>query len=73
MQTILRKSLTLRGFINYDLIDYYPAFLREVVPAVQDGSIRYKEDVVYGLAAAPEAFMGMLKGKNFGKLLVKLV
>lgn len=72
VRDILTKSLTFRGFINYDLIQYHPEFLREVGALVREGGIRYREDIVDGLAAAPEAFMGMLKGRNFGKLLVKL-
>lgn len=72
MRDILIKSITFRGFINSDLMEYYPAFLEEVAAGIVNGAIRYREDVVTGLAQAPDAFIGMLKGKNFGKLLVKL-
>ena len=72
MREILSKSLTLRGFINYDLAELYPDFLEEVGAGVRSGAIRYREDIVEGLANAPEAFLGMLEGRNFGKLLVKV-
>lgn len=72
MRDILTKSLTVRGFINYDLAQLYPVFLQEVGDGVRDGSIRYREDIVDGLEAAPAAFIGLLKGRNFGKLLVRL-
>ncbi len=69
---VLTKSLTIRGFINYEFIAHQPEFLEEVGAGVRSGAIRYKEDVVDGLAAAPRAFMGMLEGRNFGKLLVRV-
>jgi len=73
MRAILTKSLTVRGFINYEFAaDHYADFLTSVSKAIADGKIRYREDIVEGLAAAPEAFIGMLDGKNFGKLLVKV-
>ena len=72
MREILSKSLTLRGFINYDFAELYPDFLEEVGAGVRSGAIRYQEDIVEGLANAPEAFLGMLEGRNFGKLLVKV-
>ncbi len=73
MRAILSKSLTLRGFINYEFAEeHYPAFLREVGAGVADGTIRYREDIVEGLENAPSAFMGMLEGRNFGKLIVRV-
>ena len=73
MREILSKSLTLRGFINYDFAaQYYSDFLREVGASIADGSIQYREDVVDGLENAPEAFIGMLDGRNFGKLIVRV-
>lgn len=72
MRDILTKSLTVRGFINYDLMQHHSAFLDDVGEGVRNGSIRYREDVVDGLEAAPDAFIGLLKGRNFGKLLVRL-
>ena len=72
MRRILSKSLTLRGFINYDFAaQYYADFLRGVGGGIADGSIRYREDIVDGLETASEAFIGMLNGSNFGKLIVR--
>jgi NADPH-dependent curcumin reductase CurA len=73
MREVLSKSLTVRGFINYDLAaEHYADFLREVGAGIADGSIRYREDIVDGLQNAPEAFIGMLDGHNFGKLIVRV-
>jgi hypothetical protein len=73
MLAILRKGLTVRGFINYDFAaEHYPAFLREVGAGIADGRIRYREDFVDGLEKAPEAFIGMPEGRNFGKLIVRV-
>jgi NADPH-dependent curcumin reductase CurA len=73
MRAILTKSLTLRGFINYEFADeHYPAFLKAVSEGLSDGSIKYREDVYDGLDSAPQAFIGMLRGENFGKVLVRL-
>jgi NADPH-dependent curcumin reductase len=73
MRAILSKSLTVRGFINYDFAaDHYAAFLREVGAGIADGRIRYRKDLVDGLEKAPEAFIGMLEGRNFGKLIVRV-
>jgi NADPH-dependent curcumin reductase len=46
--------------------------LREVGAGIADGRIRYREDIVDGLENAPEAFIGMLEGRNFGKLIVRV-
>jgi NADPH-dependent curcumin reductase CurA len=73
MREILSKSLTVRGFINYNFAaEHFAAFLREVGAGIADGRIRYREDFVDGLEMAPEAFIGMLEGRNFGKLLVRV-
>jgi NADPH-dependent curcumin reductase len=73
MREILSKSLTLRGFINYEFAEaHYPEFLREVGAGIAAGRIRYREDVVDGLEKAPEAFIGMLDGRNFGKVVVRV-
>jgi len=73
IREILSKSLTLRGFINSEFAEeHYVEFLREVGAGIADGSIRYREDIVDGLRNAPEAFIGMLDGHNFGKLIVRV-
>ena len=73
MREILSKSLTVRGFINSDFAaQYYADFLSEVGAGIADGRIRYREDIVDSLDKAPEAFIGMLDGRNFGKVLVRV-
>jgi hypothetical protein len=73
MRQILSKGLTVRGFIYYDFAaEHYAAFLREVGAGIASGRIRYREDFVDGLERAPEAFIGMLEGRNFGKLIVRV-
>ncbi|MDF0531990.1 NADP-dependent oxidoreductase [Tsukamurella sp. 8F] len=70
---ILTRSLTFRGFIQNEFADsQFSDFLAEIAPEVAAGRIRYREDVVDGLTNAPEAFRGLLAGKNFGKLLIRV-
>lgn len=73
MSQILRKRITLRGFIVFD--DFgalYPEFARQMADWVRDGRIRYREEIIDGLEQAPDAFIGLLTGKAFGKRVVKL-
>ena len=73
MRAVLSKSLTLRGYLNYEFAaEHYPAFLRTVGAGIADGRIRYREDITDGLENAPAAFIGMLEGRNFGKALVRV-
>jgi NADPH-dependent curcumin reductase len=73
MSAILRKSLTVRGFIQTEFVESLMGeFLQRAPGWVRDGSLKYREHIVDGLENAPEAFIGMLEGKNFGKLLVRL-
>ena len=73
MGLVLRKSLTVRGFIQTEFVrSLQHDFLRDMSGWVADGSVRYREDVVEGLENAPEAFRGLLTGRNFGKLLVRV-
>ncbi|WP_369935801.1 NADP-dependent oxidoreductase [Xanthomonas tesorieronis] len=72
MGQVLRQRLTLRGFIVGDFIKLYPEFLREMGAWLADGRVRYREHVVRGLENAPQAFIDMLGGGNFGKLVVQL-
>ena len=72
MGLTLVRRLTFRGFIVFDHLDRQPDFLREVSAWIRDGAIRYREDVVDGLDRAIPAFLGLLRGKNFGKLLVRV-
>ena len=66
------KRLTLRGFIIRDHADRYPDFVRDVGGWLRDGKIAYRETVVDGLENAPGAFIGLLRGENTGKMLVRL-
>jgi NADPH-dependent curcumin reductase CurA len=72
MRTILSRSLTVRGFLNYEFNELRPTFERVVSEWIKAGSVRYREDIVKGFASAPEAFIGMLDGHNFGKLLIEV-
>tara|TARA_R110002110_G_C13470525_1_gene720936 strand:- start:50344 stop:51441 length:1098 start_codon:yes stop_codon:yes gene_type:complete len=69
---ILRKSLRMQGFIVSNYLDRAPAMVQEVGALLASGKMRYKEDVVEGLVNAPEAFQGLFRGANFGKLVVKV-
>ena len=63
----------MRGFIQSEFVDSHGRdFLRDMTAWVADGSVRYREDVAEGLESAPEAFVGMLRGRNFGKQLVRV-
>lgn len=73
MSAILRKSLTVRGFIQNEFVQALMGeFLERATAWVRDGSLKYSEHVVDGLENAPEAFIGLLEGKNFGKLLIRV-
>jgi NADPH-dependent curcumin reductase CurA len=70
--TILRKRLLVRGFIVWDFAAKQGDFLRDVAAWIREGKLKYREDIVEGLEKAPQAFLGLLEGKNFGKLVVKV-
>ena len=72
MFSVLRKRLTLRGFIVWDFAALQADFLREAGEWVRAGRLKYREDIVEGLDNAPAAFLGLLQGKNFGKLIVRI-
>ncbi len=72
LRSVLTKRMTVRGFIVSDLAPKYPQAHRELAGWYHEGKIKYREDVVDGLERAPEAFFGLLQGKNFGKLVVKV-
>jgi NADPH-dependent curcumin reductase len=73
LRQVLTLSLSIRGFIQDEFVPaHYKEFVKDMTGWVADGSVRYREDVVQGLEHAPEAFRGMLTGKNFGKLLVQV-
>ena len=72
MFAIVQKRLALQGFIVSDHAALFPDFIAEVGGLVRDGRLKSRETVVDGLAKAPQAFIGLLKGQNFGKLVVKI-
>jgi NADPH-dependent curcumin reductase CurA len=69
---ILTQRLKIQGFIVGEHMEVWPDALKELGALVGSGKFRPRETVAQGLEAAPEAFLGLLKGKNFGKQLVKL-
>ena len=70
LRSVLTKRLTVRGFIVTELAPRYPNAHAELAAWYHEGKIKYREDVVDGLEHAPQAFFGLLQGKNFGKLVV---
>ncbi len=72
MSLIITKRLTLRGFIVLDHNDRQAAFVEEVGGWLREGKVRFEETVVDGLENAPDAFLGLLRGENLGKMLVKI-
>jgi NADPH-dependent curcumin reductase CurA len=73
MNLVLTRSLTVRGFIQDEFVPtHHDAFVADMGEWVRSGAVRYREDVVSGLENTPEAFRGMLAGRNFGKLLVQV-
>jgi NADPH-dependent curcumin reductase CurA len=72
-QLMLTNRLLVQGFIVSEHMEVWPQALQELGGLVATGKLRPRESIAQGLAAAPEAFLGMLKGRNFGKQLVKLV
>ncbi|MGQ0585416.1 MAG: NADP-dependent oxidoreductase [Reyranella sp.] len=72
MFTIVQRRLTIQGFIVSDHAALMSDFVTEVGGLLKAGKLKSRETVVDGLARAPQAFMGLLKGENFGKLVVKI-
>jgi NADPH-dependent curcumin reductase CurA len=73
MGTILKKRMRVQGFIiSMDYGDRYPEFFKQMSQWLGEGKIQFREDIVDGLENAVEAFRGLLVGKNFGKLIVKV-
>jgi NADPH-dependent curcumin reductase CurA len=70
---ILTQRLKVQGFIVSEHMEVWPEALTELGTLVATGKLRARESIAQGIASAPEAFLGLLKGKNFGKQLVKLI
>ncbi|MBF6028855.1 NADP-dependent oxidoreductase [Pseudomonas sp. P115] len=72
-RTLLTKRVRIQGFIVFDDYgDRQPEFISAMAPWVREGKVKFREDVVDGLEQAPEAFIGLLEGRNFGKLVVRV-
>ena len=72
MSLVITKRLTLRGFIVLDHSDRRPAFVEEVGGWLREGKVRFQETFVDGVEHAPDAFLGLLRGDNVGKMLVRI-
>jgi len=72
MAAILVNRVTIRGFIVSDHVDRQADFIRDCTAWLKAGRLKYREDIVEGLANAPRAFIGMLRGQNLGKQLVSV-
>lgn len=70
---ILVNRMKIEGFIVSEHMEVWPEALTELGTLVAQGKLRPRESIAQGIASAPEAFLGLLKGKNFGKQLVKLI
>ncbi|MEO8312072.1 MAG: NADP-dependent oxidoreductase [Caldimonas sp.] len=71
-QLLLQSRLTIEGFIVSEHMEVWPEALKELGMLVATGKLKYRESVAEGIGSAPDAFLGLLKGRNFGKQLVKL-
>ncbi|MFL4470572.1 NADP-dependent oxidoreductase [Tateyamaria armeniaca] len=72
-RTILVSHLRVQGFIISNHWDRFPAFLADIAPKVASGDIKLVEDIADGIENAPDAFIGLLEGRNVGKQIVKLI
>lgn len=72
LAALLVKRAKIEGFLVMDHADHRERFEREMTQWLREGRVRYKEDVVDGLENAPHALIGLLRGENFGKLLVRI-
>jgi NADPH-dependent curcumin reductase CurA len=71
-QSVLTNRIKVQGFIVSDRMELWAKALPELIGWVASGKIKYRETIAQGLENAPKAFIGLLKGENFGKQLVKL-
>jgi NADPH-dependent curcumin reductase len=72
LHSLLTRRISVRGFVILDYVARTQEYLDQMTPWVREGKIKYREDIVDGLENAPGAFIGMLNGKNFGKLIVRI-
>ena len=72
LRIILVNRIRMQGFIVSDDLSRWPEIIRELASRIASGKLKYRESVADGLESAPKAFIGLLKGENFGKQLVKV-
>jgi NADPH-dependent curcumin reductase CurA len=72
MHEILVKRLTYRGFIVWDFQSQMAQFLTDMSAWLHEGRVKYKEDITDGLENAPQELIGLLRGKNFGKKIIRV-
>jgi NADPH-dependent curcumin reductase CurA len=72
LQSILVKRLTFRGFIVWDFGKQFPEFLADMSGWLREGRVKYREDITDGLENAPRELIGLLKGENFGKKILRV-
>ncbi len=72
-RTLLTRRIKMQGFIIFDdYADHYSTFFKQMSLWLEEGKIKFREDRVDGLENAPQAFIGLLEGKNFGKLIIRI-
>jgi NADPH-dependent curcumin reductase CurA len=72
LRFIIQKKLTMKGFIVSDHFDKFNAFAADMGKWIGEGKIKWQETIVDGIENAPEAFLGLFKGENIGKMIVKV-
>jgi len=72
LMAAVRKRIKIQGFIVSDQWQRFGEYRAMAAPLLKSGELKYREDIVEGLDRAAEAFIGLLQGRNFGKLVVKL-
>lgn len=70
---VLSKKILIQGFIIFDSFGHlYPEFFKAMSGWIEDGKVKYREEIIDGLEAAPAALIGLLKGENFGKRVIRV-
>ena len=72
LHNILVKRLTFRGFIVWDFAPQFPEFLADMGGWLREGRVRYREDITDGLENAPRELIGLLRGENHGKKVIRV-
>jgi hypothetical protein len=72
MFMVVTKRLLLQGYIISDHYEHFPEFLEKATAWVREGRLAYRETVIEGIENAPNAFVGLLRGENLGKMLVQV-